>query len=207
MPATESAWKPDGSEIAFLLGPRPEDGDAGISAIDVKTGRVRTIVERVVGRYHGSPEWSPDGSRLAYVEWIDSPDLTARTHVMDADGTSDRLLPLPDGAVWQAGTAWSNDGTRILVIRGFTGGYEASRPFVVPVDGSGTGTEIHYPGVANPECCAAFEWAPDDTWILATPTDANGTYQEQVLLDPIAGTTRTLPWNSTSEPSVQRVAR
>ena len=76
-----------------------------------------------------------------------------------------------------------------------------------PVDGSGTGTEIRYPGVANPECCAAFEWAPDDRWILATPTNLVGNFVDQVILDPVAGTTRSLPWSSTSEPSVQRVAR
>ncbi len=207
MQATAASWRPDGTEILFMGTGQANNGAGDILAVSPKDGSVRTVLKESHGRNRGFPTWSPDGSRISYVEWVDADDLTAQTHVMLADGTGDRVLPTPADAKWQAGSTWSNDGTRILVIRGFSGGYEASRPFVVPVDGSGTGTEIHYPGIANPECCAAFEWAPDDTWILATPTDTNGTYQEQVLLDPIAGTTRTLPWNSTSEPSVQRVAR
>ena len=55
----------------------------------------------------------------------------------------------------------------------------------------------------------AWEWAPDDSLILGTPVDENGANLEQVLLDPVAGTSRTLPWNSDSDdsvPSWQRIA-
>ena len=36
----------------------------------------------------------------------------------------------------------------------------------------------------------AWEWAPDDSLILGTPVDENGANLEQVLLDPVAGTSR-----------------
>jgi hypothetical protein len=113
---------------------------------------------------------------------------------------------MPPGAFWQAAYSWSNDGTRQLAIRGYTGGFDGSRLVAVPVDGSGFGIEIDYPGVANAECCSTWEWAPDDSRILGLPTDATGAFMKQVLLDPVAGTSETVPWESVSLPSWQRRA-
>ena len=113
---------------------------------------------------------------------------------------------MPSDAVWQATSGWSNDGTRILAIRGYTGGFEGSRAVAQPVDGTATGIEIHYPGSIMSECCAAWAWAPDDSLILGTPTDPTGRPLDQVMLDPVDGTSRTLPWSSVSLPSWQRLA-
>ena len=101
---------------------------------------------------------------------------------------------MPSGAVWQAGQAWSNDGTRIVAIRGYSGGNEQSRAVALPVDGSGAGVEINYPGAIQQGCCTAWEWAPDDTWILGTPTNAAGAALDQVRLDPISGGSGTVTW-------------
>jgi hypothetical protein len=174
--------------------------------IDAESGAIRTILEVEPGRYRGSPEWSPDGSVISYVAWVDSNDLTAQTHIIAADGTGDRILPMPPDVMWQVGLSWSNDGTRLLAIRGYTGGFEESRAVAIPVDGSGFGIEIEYPGVIQPACCSVWEWAPDDSWILGTPTSDTGAFLDQVLLDPVAGTSRTLPWKSVSQPSWQRLA-
>ena len=77
---------------------------------------------------------------------------------------------------------------------------------MIPADGSGTGIEIPYPGRINGECCADWEWSPDDSWILVQPTDASGIPMQQVIVDPQMGTARPAPWTSTSDPTVQRLA-
>ena len=81
-----------------------------------------------------------------------------------------------------------------------------SRPVAVPVAGSGFGIEIPYPGGIGTPDVSAWEWAPDDTSILGTPADASGNVLDQVLLDPVNGTSRTVPWASVSQPSWQRLA-
>jgi Tol biopolymer transport system component len=206
-PTTNASWRPpDGSEILFMDGGDPSNGFGGIHAVDTATGVVRTIVGEEYGRYRSFPSWSPDGSRIAYVEFVDSPILTAQTHVMGADGSGDRTLPTPPGAMWQGPKAWSNDGTRLIAIRGYSGGYDQSRAVALPVDGGGFGVEIDYPTPIQRECCTAWEWAPDDSWILGTPTDASGTMLDQVQLDPINGVSREVNWNSVSQPSIQRLA-
>jgi hypothetical protein len=132
--------------------------------------------------------------------------IDVQTHIIAADGTGDRILPIPTDAVWQAPESWSNDGTRLLAIRGYTGGAEQARPVAIPVDGSGSGIEIPFPGGMGTPSTSAWEWAPDDSSILGTPASVSGALLAQVLLDPVAGTFRTLPWQSVSQPSWQRLA-
>jgi len=195
------SWRPpDGFEILFA------NGDISLHAVNPVSGVVRTIVGSSGGRYRGFPRWSPDGSRLSYNEWVDSAGVTAQIHIIEADGTGDRPLPIPPDAVWQAVRSWSNDGTRLLAIRGYTGGFDASVAVAVPVDGSGFGVEIDYPGVIQAECCSEWEWAPDDTSILGTPTDGVGRPLEQVLLDPVTGMSTEVPWTTYSHPTWQRLA-
>jgi dipeptidyl aminopeptidase/acylaminoacyl peptidase len=202
-PAAFAEWRPPvGSEILVM-----DSGDyPSIYTIDVQSGATRTILDSELGRQRSDPKWSPDGTMISYVEWADAEDLTAETHIMAADGTADRILPIPPDAVWQAAWNWSNDGTRLLAIRGFTGGFEESRAVAIPVDGRDFGIDIDYPGAIQAACCTAWEWAPDDSWILGTPTSDSGAALDQVILDPVAGTSRTLPWTSVSKPSVQRLA-
>jgi dipeptidyl aminopeptidase/acylaminoacyl peptidase len=209
MPATNAAWRPpDGADILFMDAGDSANGYGSIHLVSADGGPVRTILATVAGsgRYRGNPAWSPDGSLVSYGEWTDSASLTVQTHVMAADGTGDRTLPIPDAAAWQAPYGWSNDGTRLLLIRGYSGGVDQARPVAIPVDGSGTGIEIPYPGGMENTSPSDWEWAPDDSVILGTPADASGNLLDQVLLDPVGGTSRTLPWASVSRPSWQRLA-
>ena len=132
--------------------------------------------------------------------------MTAHTHVISADGTGDRVLPAPRDAVWDAGWDWSNDGTRLLIVRGYTPGYEDVRLVVIPSDGSGPGTEIPYPSAIIGECCPMWEWAPDDSMVIGSPSDGRGKPVQQVVVDPLAGTIRPTAWATTSDPTWQRLA-
>jgi hypothetical protein len=156
------------------------------------------------GHFRGHPAWSPDGTLISFGEWMGVNGVDVHTHIIWADGTRDRVLPEPTGAMWQSPFAWSNDGTRLLAIRGYTNGVDQARPVVVPVDGSGPGVEIG--SASGTGGVSDWAWAPDDSSILGTPTDASGNVLDQVILDPVTRTTRTLPWASVSQPSWQRLA-
>jgi len=204
MAAYEPSFRPpNGAEILFV----GNEGLTGLFAVDPSNGVVRTIVEAPAGFDIGGPRWSPDGSQIAYHAWGGPGEgLTARTHVISADGTMDRELPAPPAAVWNALPEWSNDGTRLFIVRGYTPFFEDVRAVVIPADGGGLGVEIPYPGILTGECCSTWEWSPDDSNILGTPTDARGQPLQQVILDPDTGGSREAPWLSTSRPTWQRLA-
>jgi hypothetical protein len=206
-PASHGAWRPPGgAEILFMEGGDHTNGFGGMFALDVASGTVRTILEDDRTKHRAGPMWSPDGSQIAYVEWVYSSELNLQVHVMAADGTGDRILPVPEDAVWQAPLSWSNDGTRLLAIRGYTGDPEGAVAVALPADGSGVGLEFDTTEPIALACCAAWEWAPDDTSILGTPIDAAGRPLGPVLLDPATGGSTAAPWSSLSQPSWQRLA-
>jgi len=208
--ATNAAWRPlDGSEILVMDDGSDQNGtDSTIYAVSVADGKIRTILAGAdaAGRFRGHATWSPDGSMIAFGEWTGVNDIVdVHTHIVRADGTGDVALPMPTGAVWQTPFAWSNDGPRLLATRGYTGAADQSRPVIVPVDGSGTGVEIGLPSGFGE--VSDWTWAPDDSLILGTPSDASGNVLDQVLLDPATRASRTPAWGaSVSQPSWQRLA-
>jgi len=196
MPASGPSWRPpDGAEILF------SNGEIGLYAVDVESGVVRTIVGPSAGLSRGLQRWSPDGSRIAYSEWGDSSDWTVRIHIIAAEGGGARLLPKHPDAVWESVVGWSNDGTRLIAIRGDTGGPESGRAVVIPVDEGGFGLEVESPAfIASGDC--SWEWAPDDSSILG----ASGNGLPLMVLDPVAGTSQSASWTTTSCPTWQRLA-
>ena len=210
MAVSEPSFRPpDGAEILFVGRPGLGGTEHGLYAIDPTDEVIRTIVEPSPGYDLAGANWSPDGSQVAYWRWGgpgSESGINALTHVVSADGTGDRLLPAPPEAVWQVGTDWSNDGTRLFVLRGYTGQYDDVRPAVIPVDGSSVGVELAYEGKPVMDCCAFWEWAPDDSKILGTPTGTGGVPLQQVIIDPGGGGTQTAPWTSASDPAWQRLA-
>ncbi len=198
---------PDGAEILFVGNDGSAGGAHSIFAADTSTGEVRPVVKPAPGFDVAGVRWSPDGSQITYTTWdMDGEGLTARVHVIAADGSGDRELPMPQDAVWNADAEWSNDGTRLFLRRGYASGFEDVRPVVIPAVGSSPGIEFVFPGVMNAACCSAWEWSPDDTTILGTPTDNLGRPMQQVTIDPLTGVVRQTTWSSTSEPTWQRLA-
>jgi len=208
-PAANAAWRPPlGNEILFTDIGTDWWGYGGIYAVQPDGGPIRTVLPGVDGHPRWNVAWSPDGTRISYGEVVDpGHDMTIRTHIINADGTGDRVLGLPSGAFWETPVAWSNDGKQLLTIRGYDGADKRSRAAVRPVEGNDPGIEIDYPGATYEGCCSVWEWAPDDTSILGTPSNAYGQALPQVLLDPKAGTTSTVSWSTTSRPTWQRLAR
>lgn len=197
---------PNGSEILFV---GRSDGNHDIMAVEPATGAVRTIVTTPADYDLAGATWSPDGASISYWMWggpESEEHLTARNHIVSADSTGDRALPLPPGALWDALATWSNDGTRLFIARGYGSSFEDVRAVVIPADGSSTGLELSYDGLNGGECCASVQWAPDDSAILISPTDALGVPKQQVIVDPEGGAARTAPWTSSSDPAWQRVA-
>jgi Tol biopolymer transport system component len=223
MPATNAAWRPpDGAQISFMDSDNgdPNSGNGAIHLVSSQGGDVRTIVsdQRPRGINRGHPLWSPDGSHMVYGEWCDNDCATGeplaanigntvQTFIVGADGKGAHALADPAGD-WQAPESWSNDGSKVLVIRGpELDGTGDAQPVAIAVDGSAQGVEIPYPGGIGTDPTEAWQWAPDDSSILGTPSSASGAAIDALLLDPVHGTFRTPPWRSVTEASWQRIAQ
>jgi Tol biopolymer transport system component len=202
--AGEPSWMPPaGDEILFngVLG-----SQSGLYAVDVQSGKVRTIVEPSARFGAEVSTVSPDGSRIAYTQ-TDS-QVTDRNpyqvHIVNRDGTGDVALPMPASAVFQDLPVWSNDGTRLVIVRGYAAHEEDVRLAIVPADGTNTGVETK-PSISG--CCDyAVDWSPDDSRILFLPEDMNGTMTPQLLIDPSTGATTDTSWGGISVPAWQRQA-
>jgi Tol biopolymer transport system component len=198
----EAAFRPpDGSEISLLF------GDQAMSLVRADGSGLRYLVPAAYGYGIGQPTWSPDGSQLAYIRWRNDADsVTARVELASPDTGQTRDLPMGPGAVWEAEPSWSNDGTRLAIARGYTGDNTDVRAAIVSVPAGGRGIETDPSLRVLESCCLAgpFEWAPDDSWILFTPTDGSGNIQ-QTLIDPATGQGRLTEWPTTSGPSWQRL--
>ena len=207
---TDAAWRPPvGAEILFMDAATDDQGtDSGIYAVNAVNGQVRTILKGADAdnRLRGHPAWSPDGSKISFGEWPGISGLDVQTHIVNADGTGDHPLPIPAGAVWEGPSTWSNDGTRLLAVRGYTNDTSQARPVVAPVDGTGPGVEIPFPGGIDTGSVSDWQWAPDDASSLGTAMNPAGDLIGQVLVDPVKGTFEMRPWGSPNEPSWQRIA-
>jgi Tol biopolymer transport system component len=94
--ASELAWSPDSSTLAFTT------TGSDIALLDVTSGQIRTVVRSRVSLRNpfetGSPAWSPDGSRLAFTRnHEDGTDL----YVVSVDGGRSRKLTAGADPTWQ----------------------------------------------------------------------------------------------------------
>ena len=195
---------PTGDAFVFVTGVRYSSGGQGLASYDIASGAIRTIVEPIpFAEIVGRPDYSPDGRHLAFAVWIPSTHTNSHIIVANADGSDPRPLPQPAGLCCEASPTWSNDGTRLALTRW----YEPAGEFVavVPWDAGGVGKEFAVPGLFR----GLISWSPDDQWLLVTPQlDEHGVDRKpQLLFDLATGQAREIGWDTTSDPSIQRVAR
>ena len=155
--ATNPAWSPDGTRLAFIqydsldfIDGEISIGAAGPIAIAPVAGGPKYTLPNAFTYSWARIRWSPDGARLLYDR------NTGLLAVVNADGSGEpTVLPPPDPYPWAATPDWSPDGTRIA----FSGGSHALdfHIFTMNADGtnirkvaSGSGGEVWSP-----------LWAPD----------------------------------------------
>ena len=107
-PATDLAWSPDGSSLAYRC---QRQGTS------VPSWRAHINVLRLTGSGYATvrtgtrafwPSWSPDGTRLAYATGLLRPTKKTRIYTIALDGSHRRLV-----ATGGTAPAWSPDGRRI----------------------------------------------------------------------------------------------
>lgn len=107
MVAAEPAWSPDGSRIAFVMGPRGQltayAGDGDIYVMDANGTHIRRLTQ---GFDASGPVWSPDRSQIAFIEGQGQ-----ALAVMRADGSHQYVIAHRRG--YYESPAWSPDGRLI----------------------------------------------------------------------------------------------
>jgi Tol biopolymer transport system component len=162
MGAAEPAWSPDGTKIAFVLGP-PEHlgayaGDGDIYLMNADGTRLIRLTE---GLRAAGPAWSPDGTRIVFTQ-----DQGTSLLVMNADGTGARELR-PDGEAYPPyqSPAWSPDGARIAFQASPAPRAETNSVYVANVDGTGTTRLTHGGSDGTPA------WSPDGSALAYAGAD------------------------------------
>lgn len=124
------AWSPDGKQIAFVSGDRPEAADRELYLIAPDGSSLRRLAEHE--KIADQPAWSPDGKTLLCTIWRDrATTLLAIT----LDGGA--MEELRTGLASTIASFFSPDGKRI----GFTGAREVGDPngislFIANADGT-----------------------------------------------------------------------
>ena len=122
--ATQTAWSPDGSAIAFVNVP-----DHSIQLINPDgSGLVNLTQGQAVD---DSPVWSPDSRTLAFSTGSADQPLDSEVAVMNRDGTGRTVLTTPAGVDFSPD--WSPDGSQIVFTRSET---QDSEVYVMNRDGS-----------------------------------------------------------------------
>jgi TolB protein len=130
MVAEQPRWSPDGSQIAFVMGPRGQlprsagDGDIYVMNAD------GTDIRRLAGGNASSPAWSPDGSRIVFVQ-----NQGQQLAVMHADGSNQQVIAQARG--YYQWPAWSPDGRSIVYQSSPGVDSELTAIFVIRSDGTG----------------------------------------------------------------------
>jgi Tol biopolymer transport system component len=110
-----AVWSPDGTKIAFVRSPTPDDTDIFVMNADGSNPKNLTTSPDD----EGSPTWSPDGRQIAFVRGFPAGEGQVygktKIFVMDADG-GDQAQLLPGRTSRESTPDWSPDGEWIAFL-------------------------------------------------------------------------------------------
>jgi TolB protein len=155
------AWDPSGRTITFstIL-------PAGISVLDLSTGRARTVVSGA-GVYI-SPVFSPDGGSIIYAHGVDA---GVDLYAIPISGGAARRLSVGRGSD-NVSPSFSPDGRRIVFMSG-----RAGHPEIYTMDADGTNVDLLTPlDIGENAYRASPDWSPDGR-LVAFQSQMAGNFQ------------------------------
>jgi TolB protein len=155
------SWGPSGRMITYstIL-------PAGISVLDVSTGRSRTLVSG--GGVFISPVISPDGANVIYAHGVDA---GVDLYTVPLSGGGARRLSVGRGSD-NVSPSFSPDGRRIVFMSG-----RAGHPEIYTMDADGTNVDLLTPlDIGENAYRASPDWSPDGR-LVAFQSQMAGTFQ------------------------------
>jgi len=145
----QPALSPDGSEVAYVVGPIGTPRIVVRSTIDVGSGGESRPGEEVSG-LHWFPAWTPDGASLRFVACPFGSGSGCDWKEVGSRGGSVRTVVVPRGSNRYA---WSRDGSRVA----FAGGPDS----IFAYSAEGGEPELLGVQVVDPWAPHSLAWAPD----------------------------------------------
>jgi serine/threonine-protein kinase len=154
----QPAISPDGSEVAYVVGPIGNPRIVVRSTIDVGSGGETRPSGEEVGGAHWFPAWTPDGASLRFFACADGFTVEITSGCGDwkevgSRGGSPRTVGVPRVS---SRYAWSRDGTRVAFAVGdsiFAYSADNGEPELLGVQ------------VVDPWVPHSLAWSPDGRWI------------------------------------------
>jgi Tol biopolymer transport system component len=192
--ATQAAWSPDGTKIAFRM---YVDGNRKVLGImDALPGAQPQVLADHSGEAVSGPRWSPDGAKIAYVvtgpSYGQPPGSTIYT-ISSAGGSPELLAG--DYTWIVSGLDWSPDGSSIAYSSNQNGSHHI---FIIPSAGgpptqvtNGSGNETTPAWSPDGSKIAYVTISPEEIWMVYR----NGGYSTRVTFDAIHLPYRRVAWS------------